>query len=129
MDSTGKITSLRSVVIDCPDAVGLAVFYADLLGARAVTADPFWCEVVFDRPPKLAFQLVSNFEPPDWPDGSPQQLHLDLTVSNLEAASRRAVGLGARVLAGPVEEAGSVFIVHADPSGHPFCLCQDRSQA
>jgi hypothetical protein len=36
------------------------------------------------------------------------------------------VALGAEVLTGPVEEPGSVFIVHADPAGHPFCLCWDR---
>ncbi len=116
------------MVLDCPDAVSLAIFYADLLGGRAVTSDPAWCEVILDHPPKLAFQLVSNFEPPDWPDGVPQQLHLDLSVSDLEAASLRAVGLGAMVLAGPVEEPGCVFIVHADPAGHPFCLCQDRGR-
>jgi len=122
------MTSLRSVVFDCPDAVSLAIFYAELLGGRAITSDPSWCEVILDRPPKLAFQLASNFEAPDWPDGHPQQLHLDLSVSDLEADSRRAVELGATVLAGPVEEAGCVFIVHADPAGHPFCLCRDREQ-
>jgi predicted enzyme related to lactoylglutathione lyase len=117
--------SLRSVVIDCPDPSALARFYAELLGGRAVTTDPDWCEVLFDGPPKLAFQLATNYQPPEWPDGAPQQLHLDLTVSDIEAVSSRAVALGARVLARPVRENGSVFMVHADPAGHPFCLCQD----
>jgi len=105
--------------------VSLANFYADLLGGRADTSDPAWCVVVLDRPPSIAFQAVSNFERPDWPDGISQQLHLDLTVSDLGAASRRAVELGARVLRGPVTEPGCVFVVHADPVGHPFCLCQE----
>jgi len=123
--------SLRSFVIDCPDPASLASFYAALLGGRADTSDPQWCEVHFDegsRPGsvKLAFQYVSSYEAPRWPDGVPQQAHLDLTVSDLEASSRLAVQLGARVLSGPVEEPGSIFVVHSDPAGHPFCLCEDR---
>ena len=75
---------------------------------------------------KLAFQRATNYSPPDWPDGSPQQLHLDLTVSDLHAAGLRAVELGAVVLADPVEEPDSTFVVYADPTGHPFCLCEDH---
>jgi predicted enzyme related to lactoylglutathione lyase len=62
---------------------------------------------------------------PDWPRGQ-QQLHLDLTVADLDAASLRALSLGAAVLAGPVPEDGGAFIVHADPAGHPFCLFEER---
>ena len=76
---------------------------------------------------KLAFQLVDPYQAPEWPAGVPQQLHLDLTVSDLEAASLRAVSLGATVLTDPVEEPGGRFIVHADPAGHPFCLFMARS--
>jgi predicted enzyme related to lactoylglutathione lyase len=113
---------LRSVVFDCPDPTLLAEFYAALLGGRADTGDITWCEVYLDHPPKLAFQLVENYEPPQWPDGVPQQLHLDLTVPDLEEASRHAVALGARVLSRPVDEDGSSYMVHADPAGHPFCF-------
>jgi predicted enzyme related to lactoylglutathione lyase len=115
---------LRSVVIDCPDPAGLAAFYAGLLGGRSELGDPAWCEVHIDGVPvKLAFQKVGHYEPPQWPDGAPQQVHLDLTATDLEKSSQRAVSLGAKVLMGPVEEPGCVFIVHADPAGHPFCLC------
>jgi predicted enzyme related to lactoylglutathione lyase len=118
---------LRSVVIDCPDPPALAAFYAQLLDGRSDTGDPEWCEVRVGEPGlKLAFQKVDSYQPPEWPDGSPQQSHLDLTVSDLGAASRRAVSLGASVLSRRIEEPGCVFIVHADPSGHPFCLCEDR---
>jgi predicted enzyme related to lactoylglutathione lyase len=118
---------LRSVVLDCPDPPALASFYAALLGERADTGDPDWCEVFLQEPRvKLAFQRVSPYQAPQWPAGSPQQLHLDLTVSDLEAASARAVSGGAVVLTGPVEEEGGVFIVHADPAGHPFCLFAER---
>jgi predicted enzyme related to lactoylglutathione lyase len=118
---------LRSVVFDCPDPPALASFYAGLLGGRADTTDPEWCQVYLGEPSlKLAFQQVDRYQVPQWPDGVPQQLHLDLTVPDLEAASARAVSLGAAVLTGPVEEPGGVFIVHADPARHPFCLFMER---
>jgi predicted enzyme related to lactoylglutathione lyase len=117
--------SLRAVVFDCPDPSALATFYADLLNGQLDVSDPGWCEVhAGEGSVRLAFQLAVPYDPPAWPDGAPQQMHLDLTVSDLGAASRRAVELGARVLTGPVEEPGCTWIVHADPAGHPFCLCQ-----
>jgi predicted enzyme related to lactoylglutathione lyase len=119
--------SLRSVVFDCPDPPALASFYAELLHGPLDTSDPDWCEVRTDDATfKLAFQRATPYSPPEWPDGTPQQLHLDLTVSDLRAAGLRAVELGATFLAGPVEEPGSAYVVYADPAGHPFCFCQER---
>jgi predicted enzyme related to lactoylglutathione lyase len=119
---------MRSVVLDCPDPVALASFYAALLTDGVTAGDTDWSEVHVDGLPfKLAFQRVANYRRPEWPDGVAQQSHLDLTVSDLEAASRHAVALGAEVLTGPVDEVGSVFMVHADPAGHPFCLCMERT--
>jgi|ERR1700683_4330263 predicted enzyme related to lactoylglutathione lyase len=118
---------LRSVVFDCPDPSALARFYAALLDGRADVSDPEWCEVhTEDLTFKLAFQRAEPYVAPQWPQGTPQQLHLDLTVSDLDAACIRAASLGAVALGDPVEEPDSVFVVHADPAGHPFCLCQDR---
>ena len=124
-DIDGPTIQLRSVVLDCGDAVATAGFYADLLGLSADTSDADWCEV---RLPgvgvKLAFQRIASHVAPDWPDGAPQQVHLDLTVTDLDAASAHAVALGARILGPPTPEGeGCVFQVHADPAGHPFCLC------
>ena len=65
--------------------------------------------------------------PPSWPDGAPQQLHLDLTVEDMAAAHARAVELGARPLDPEADPAGGRqrgFRVYADPAGHPFCLCR-----
>jgi predicted enzyme related to lactoylglutathione lyase len=124
---TSAPISLRSVVFDCPDPPTLATFYADLLNGELDISDPEWCEVHSgDLAFKLAFQRATPYSPPEWPDGMPQQLHLDLTVADLHAAGLRAVELGAAVLADPVEEPGSIYVVYADPAGHPFCLCQDR---
>jgi hypothetical protein len=119
---------LRSVVFDCPDPGSLAFFYADLLDGRVVPGDEEWCEVRFENLPlKLAFQKVTSYQAPEWPDGVPQQVHLDLTVDDLDGACRRAADLGAGKLSGSVEEPGCVFVVHVDPAGHPFCLCEDKS--
>jgi predicted enzyme related to lactoylglutathione lyase len=124
---TSTPISLRAVVFDCPDPSGLASFYADLLNGSLNASDPEWCEVhVGDPALKLAFQRAMPYAPPEWPDGTPQQLHLDLTVSDLRAAGLRAAELGALVLAGPLEEPGSRWVVYADPAGHPFCLCEER---
>jgi predicted enzyme related to lactoylglutathione lyase len=127
MNETSPVTvELRSVVLDCPDPPALARFYGELLGGRVV-ADPRWSEVhVGHLPFKLAFQYVERYTAPQWPDGEPQQLHLDLTVPDLAAASTRAVELGGRVLQQPVAEEQGAYQVHADPSGHPFCFVIDR---
>ena len=115
---------LRSFVYDCADPPSLAVFYAGLLGGEARVEDPDWCEVHLPGlPVKLAFQRAAAYTPPEWPDGRPQQAHLDLRVADLPAASARAVERGARVLGAPVREEGGAFQVHVDPQGHPFCLC------
>jgi predicted enzyme related to lactoylglutathione lyase len=119
---------LRSVVFDCPDPDSLSSFYAALLGGRRRREDADWCEVHLDDPAmKLAFQRVDRYRSPGWPDGSPQQLHLDLTVIDLTAASARAVFLGAKAVGEPVEEDGGWYMVHEDPAGHPFCLVVEEA--
>jgi len=47
------------------------------------------------------------------------QLHLDVEVSDLDAAVAAAVELGARVAAYQPQEDVRVML---DPAGHPFCL-------
>jgi hypothetical protein len=93
----------RSVVLDCPDPPSLARFYGDLLNGT-VHEDPDWSEVrLGSGSPKLTFQRVEQYVVPEWPDGQPQQLHLDITVANLAAASRHAVARGAPVVKEPVD--------------------------
>jgi hypothetical protein len=60
---------------------------------------------------------------PQWPDGSPQQIHIDLYVADPPAAHEEAVALGARLLRAADLTSDSGFQVYADPAGHPFCLC------
>lgn len=124
---------MRSFVLDCPDTLSLARFYADLLGLEvSAGSTEHWADVVLPGGVKLAFQHAPDHVPPQWPHGSPpQQAHLDLTALDLDACHEHALAMGA-VLADPddsreqaVEQA---FRVYLDPAGHPFCLCQDDEQ-
>lgn len=116
---------LGAVVLDCADPWELARFYGALLD-RSVTADSEDAWVDLDGTPTLSFQRVSDHEPPQWPDGVPQQFHLDLTVDDFASTHRRVTALGARPL-DPVDPPAAgdtrTFRVYADPAGHPFCLC------
>lgn len=134
MVSSDNSVRLRSVVPDCADPKELAEFYRQLLGGTTSNETSptewgyiaaSWAQVRLSAPDMvLAFQPVQDYVPPQWPDGQPQQLHLDFDVDDIVAASRRVVALGGKVLSAPFEEDNCTFVVHQDPAGHPFCLCQ-----
>ncbi len=69
-------------------------------------------------------QLAPNHVRPQWPDGAPQQMHLDVWVDDLKGAHEEAISLGAQLLQAADDlELAEDFQVYADPAGHPFCLC------
>jgi predicted enzyme related to lactoylglutathione lyase len=117
------VPTLGVVALDCPDPVALAGFYRAVLewDAPEVADDGHW--VTLANPAGgagIAFQRVPDYRPPAWPSAdNPQQLHLDLNVTDLEAAHERVLGLGAKLL----DDQPKTFRVYADPVGHPFCLC------
>ncbi|MEU9200131.1 VOC family protein [Streptomyces sp. NPDC048332] len=115
------VAKLGAVVLDCPDPVALAGFYAELLGGE-VEQQEDWVDLAGVTGAPLAFQAAPGFVPPRWPrpDAS-QQFHLDLTVEDLDAAEKQVLALGATVL--DAEDRQRTFRVYADPAGHPFCLC------
>jgi catechol 2,3-dioxygenase-like lactoylglutathione lyase family enzyme len=117
-----KITR-QVVVLDAPDLTAVSTFWAGLLGG-AVVADDDWHTILVDGEYRLAVQLAPDHVPPKWPDGTPQQIHLDLYVEDIRSAHDEAMALGARLLK-PADDLGSAegFQVYADPAGHPFCLC------
>jgi hypothetical protein len=80
-------------------------------GAVGVRTDSMW----------LAAMSVPDYRPPTWPGGDiPKQMHLDLAVTDLQAAAAEAQRLGARPAAEqPAPEHRRVLL---DPAGHPFCL-------
>jgi catechol 2,3-dioxygenase-like lactoylglutathione lyase family enzyme len=117
-----KITR-QIVVFDTADLTAESTFWAGLLGGTVETDDD-WHTVYVGEEPRLGFQLAPNHIPPEWPDGTPQQIHLDLYVDDLGVAHEHVMSLGARLLK-PADDTESAegFQVYADPAGHPFCLC------
>lgn len=123
------IRKLQAVALDCADPVGLAEFYAQLLGGEVVKDpdDLQWVEVRGFEGVTIACQRVEGYRPPEWPGQErPQQLHLDFDVDDLEGEEKRALALGATLLerTDEVMPGGANWRVYADPAGHPFCLCE-----
>lgn len=111
------------IVFDTSDLEAESSFWAGVLGGT-VDADDDWHTVLVDGEPRLAFQLAPDHVPPDWPDGQPQQIHLDLHVDDVASAHEEVMALGARQLqTGYAAHDPDGFWVYADPAGHPFCLC------
>jgi catechol 2,3-dioxygenase-like lactoylglutathione lyase family enzyme len=112
---------LLNIVFGCPDAPALASFYAELLGMRVIRED--WLRIADDEEtlPRLAFDELDDYRPPRWPDPEhPQQVHLDVTVGDLD----RADDVVRRSGASPLQDRGH-YRSYADPAGHPFCLYLD----
>jgi catechol 2,3-dioxygenase-like lactoylglutathione lyase family enzyme len=86
------IGRLHHVIIDCPDPSALADFYSQLLGLPVTCASPDWVVVAAnDTTSGIAFQPAPGHRPPTWPDPAiPQQLHLDVMVDDVAAASPAA---------------------------------------
>ncbi|MBD8078502.1 VOC family protein [Cellulosimicrobium arenosum] len=111
------------VVLDAADIATESAFWASVLGGEVDASDD-WHTVSVDGHARLAVQLAPDHVPPRWPDGEPQQIHLDLWIENPEEAHNEVVALGARVLEAEIDpDAPDAFHVYADPAGHPFCLC------
>lgn len=110
------IGRLHHTVIDCPDPVALAQFYSKLLGLPVTYEDDDFSVVSANQESSgVAFQRSPGYLPPEWPDSTgSQQMHVDVMVEDVEAATPVVLDLGARML--------SPDGVFADPAGHPFCL-------
>ena len=63
------IGRLHHLVIDCPDPLALAAFYAGLLG-QPITyrSEDFVVVSASDTASGLAFQAAPGHQPPCWPD-------------------------------------------------------------
>jgi len=111
------------IVFDAADLAAESTFWADLLGGT-VDAEDDWHMIEVDGEPRLGIQLAPNHVRPEWPDGTPQQMHLDLFVDDVRSAHEEVLALGATLLQAADElESREGFQVYADPAGHPFCLC------
>jgi catechol 2,3-dioxygenase-like lactoylglutathione lyase family enzyme len=131
--------ALRAVVLDATNARAVAEFYRELLGFVYRPGDEVpppgepdpqgedWL-VLRDRSgeARLAVQQVAELAPSTWPDAHvPQQLHLDLTVRDVDELARqreRALSLGATQRLDRSNDPDEPLYVFADPAGHPFCI-------
>jgi hypothetical protein len=111
------------VVFDAADLDAESAFWAGMLGGRVLTDDTFHCVIDADTRWVIGIQLAPNHVPPGWPDGNPQQVHLDLHIDDPASAHAEALALGARLLQPAADlTAPEGHQVYADPAGHPFCL-------
>lgn len=119
---SSAVGRLGATSIDCPDPTVLADFYGALLGMRRLVETPDGGVIaITDGSATLALMRVADYVPPTWPEpGQLQQMHLDVSVTDLEAGVAQAVALGAREAA--LQPAPAVWRVLIDPAGHPFCL-------
>ena len=118
MEITRRIT-----VFDAADLETESAFWASLLGGTVEREDD-WHTLLVDGSSQMGFQLAPDHVRPDWPDGTPQQIHLDLYVTDIAGAHAEALALGARLLQAADDlSSPEGFQVYADPAGHPFCLC------
>ena len=113
----------RVVAFDAADLAAESAFWPGVLGGT-VDAEDDWHMVMVDGAPQVGVQLDPGHVPPDWPNGQPQQIHLDLWVDDFPSAHREVMALGAKVLKEAAgASSGDDFQDYADPAGHPFCLC------
>jgi catechol 2,3-dioxygenase-like lactoylglutathione lyase family enzyme len=136
---TDAVPTFRQVVIDSTDARRSAEFWRQLLGlvyrsgheppapGEDDVAGREWLNLRRpDGTPILAIEQVDQLTPTTWPDaGVPQQLHLDLTVANVEeldAAHDRVLALGGALRQDRRDDPEEPLRVYTDPDGHTFCI-------
>lgn len=121
--------------IDCADPINLANFYSSITGLKVdittenTDSNIVWVELKDNQGiPKLAFQKVSNYKAPTWPEGPiPQQLHLDFAVKDLDETEIELLKIGAvktefQPGSPKSNDYSTEFRVYLDPEGHPFCI-------
>lgn len=109
------------VVIDADDVDVLCDFWvAALRYERFGSFEQYRSAVppAGERGPKLVFQQVPEPRTP-----VKNRLHLDVVVGDeMEQEVARLVALGAARISDTIDEAGTAWIVMADPEGNEFCL-------
>jgi hypothetical protein len=117
-----RVLRLAAITLDCDDPVALASFYERATGLRLdPKSGPEFSGLRGDDGFFIGFQRVDGYRAPSWPEqGTPQQLHMDFTVDDLDLGEALVLELGATK---PEHQAsGEKWRVFIDPAGHPFCL-------
>jgi predicted enzyme related to lactoylglutathione lyase len=115
------VLRLTDVIIDCPDTMALAAFYAGVTGRPVKPgSDADWAGIELGEL-ELAFIRVDDYRAPQWPRSEhPKQFHLDFEVDDVEAEQSRVLALGATLQQDSVGPDGWGWRVYTDPVGHPF---------
>lgn len=119
MTTTAK---LIAVTIDCAEPRKLAEFYSKITGFEVRYAEDEYAGIS-DGTHTIYFQRVPDRRPASWP-GPDKQFHLDFRVPDVETAVKEYLALGATK---PDFQPSSDWTVLADPEGHLFCVCPERS--
>jgi Glyoxalase-like domain len=116
------IAEFTLVALDCPEPAVLAEFYRQIVGGsiKAESASNDWIRLQIDSGCDIGFQRDPNYQAPNWPDGLPQQAHLDFDVADLDAGEAALIAIGARKA--ETQPMPNEWRVYLDPAGHPFCL-------
>src|SRR5579875_1089601 len=110
------------VVFDAADIEQESAFWAGVFGGPVFKEETFHCVLDEGGRWRLGVQLSPGHVPPSWPDGAPQQVHLDLHVEDQRSAHEKAMSLGAQLLQAADLDSKEGHQVYADPAGHPFCI-------
>jgi catechol 2,3-dioxygenase-like lactoylglutathione lyase family enzyme len=116
------IAKLLAVTIDCAEPKSLAEFYSKITGYPVQYAEDEYAGIG-DGHSSIYFQRVPDRKAPAWP-GADKQFHLDFRVPDVAKAVEEYIGLGASK---PEFQPGEYWTVLADPEGHLFCVCPERS--
>ena len=112
------VGSLHAIVLDVNDLESCSKFWSEVLGEKISFKTDKYCRIGGDDDkPSLLLQKV-----PEQHEHK-NRAHIDLDVTDLEAAVERAVDLGATKL-DEISEFGIIWAVMADPDGNEFCLVQ-----
>jgi hypothetical protein len=115
------IGKLWSITLDCADPQELARFWAAALDGKIAHESANFVGVELPSGTWIGAYRIDGYAAPQWPDGTPpKQFHLDLSVSDLDAAEADALELGAtKAKHQPEPDRWRVLL---DPAGHPFCI-------
>ena len=114
---------IRTVVVfDAADLDAESAFWAGMLDGHVFEDEAFHCVIDAGGQWRIGVQLAPQHVAPDWPNGAPQQVHVDLHVDDPAQAHEQAMTLGARLLHADDLESDEGHQVYADPAGHPFCI-------
>lgn len=113
------IAKLGAISLDTSDMATLSTFYRELLDLEVLfESDTF--TALKGGPVLLTVQRVDDHQPPVWPGGLPKQMHLELSVTDLDEAEAKTLAIGATKA--DTQPNPDIWRVLIDPAGHPFCI-------